>query len=436
MQKEVVIQNIHAREVLDSRANPTVEVEVTVSDAGFHIVTGSAIVPSGASTGKYEATELRDGEKRFGGKGVRHAVQNVEDGMARLLTGLKVRHQVEIDRLMLKMDGTEQKEKMGANAMLGVSLATARAIAKVLHLPLYQYVGGINAVRMPVPMMNILNGGAHAANSIDFQEFMIVPVGAACFQEALQMGAEVYHALEKVLKKKGKSTGVGDEGGFAPDFAGVEDVLDTMVEAVKKAGYECGREIGFALDVAASVWKVSDGRTGIYHQPKSGREYASEELIDMYKNMVEKYPILSIEDPLDEEDWDGWVRLTKELGSRVQLVGDDLFVTNPKRLEKGITLGAGNAILIKPNQIGTLTETMETIRLAGQHGYAAILSHRSGETEDTTIAELAVALNVGQIKTGAPCRGERTAKYNQLLRIEEELGEAAEYPGKKAFRNQ
>ena len=356
--------------------------------------------------------------------------------MARLLTGLKVRHQVEIDRLMLKMDGTEQKEKMGANAMLGVSLATARAIAKVLHLPLYQYVGGINAVRMPVPMMNILNGGAHASNSIDFQEFMIVPVGAACFQEALQMGAEVYHALEKVLKEKGKSTGVGDEGGFAPDFDGVEDVLDTMVEAVKKAGYECGREIGFALDVAASEWKVSDGRTGIYHQPKSGREYASEELIDMYKNMVEKYPILSIEDPLDEEDWDGWVRLTKELGSRVQLVGDDLFVTNPKRLEKGITLGAGNAILIKPNQIGTLTETMETIRLAGQHGYAAILSHRSGETEDTTIAELAVALNVGQIKTGAPCRGERTAKYNQLLRIEEELGEAAEYPGKKAFRNQ
>lgn len=436
MQKEVVIQNIHAREVLDSRANPTVEVEVTVSDAGFHIVTGSAIVPSGASTGKYEATELRDGEKRFGGKGVRHAVQNVEDAMARLLTGLKIRHQVEIDRLMLKMDGTEQKEKMGANAMLGVSLATARAIAKVLHLPLYQYVGGINAVRMPVPMMNILNGGAHASNSIDFQEFMIVPVGAACFQEALQMGAEVYHALEKVLKEKGKSTGVGDEGGFAPDFAGVEDVLDTMVEAVKKAGYECGREIGFALDVAASEWKVSDGRTGIYHQPKSGREYASEELIDMYKNMVEKYPILSIEDPLDEEDWDGWVRLTKELGSRVQLVGDDLFVTNPKRLEKGITLGAGNAILIKPNQIGTLTETMETIRLAGQHGYAAILSHRSGETEDTTIAELAVALNVGQIKTGAPCRGERTAKYNQLLRIEEELGEAAEYPGKKAFRNQ
>ncbi len=436
MQKEFVIQNIHAREVLDSRANPTVEVEVTVSGCGESSVTGCAIVPSGASTGMYEAAELRDGDARFGGKGVQTAVRHVNEDLASVLIGKSVRNQAEIDRLLIQADGTERKEKMGANAILGVSLAAAKAAAKALHLPLYQYVGGINAVRMPVPMMNILNGGAHAANSIDFQEFMIVPVGAASFREALRMGAEVYHALAKVLKEHGKATAVGDEGGFAPDFDSVEEVFDTMVEAVKRAGYECGKDIGFALDIASSEWKAPDGRTGVYHLPKSGREYASDELIDMYENLAKKYPILSIEDPLDEEDWDGWRKITEQLGHQIQLVGDDLFVTNSSRLLKGIERGCGNSILIKVNQIGTLTETLDAIRVAHRAGYTAILSHRSGETEDTTIADLAVALNVGQIKTGAPSRGERTAKYNQLLRIEEKLGAAAEYPGKTAFRKQ
>ena len=435
------IEKVLGREVLDSRGNPTVEAEVYLYDG----TVGRGIAPSGASTGEFEAHELRDkDEKRYLGKGVQNAVDNINTVISTRLEGMDASDIYAVDKAMIEADGTDDKSKLGANAILAVSIAASDAAAKSLDIPLYRFIGGVAAATMPVPMMNIINGGAHSKNSIDFQEFMIMPVGACCFKEALRMGAEVYHSLARVLNMKGLSTAVGDEGGFAPDFDRVEDVLDTMTEAVKQAGYEPGRDICFALDVAASEWKPlrKEGMmtaeheiTGqvSYHMPKSGRDYSSEELIDMYKKLIEKYPIVSIEDPLDEEDWNGWKKITAELGERVQLVGDDLFVTNTKRLSKGIENGCGNSILIKVNQIGSVSEALDAIKLAHRAGYTAIASHRSGETEDTTIADLAVAMNCGQIKTGAPCRSERTAKYNQLLRIEEALGEAAYYPGLGAF---
>jgi len=422
------IEKVIGREILDSRGNPTVEAEVTVT-GGF---VGRGMAPSGASTGEFEALELRDGDKtRYLGKGTTGAVHNINTSIAEVLVGMDASDIYAVDAAMIQADGTKDKSKLGANAILAVSIAVARAAATALQLPLYRFLGGVQGTQMPVPLMNILNGGAHSKNSIDFQEFMIVPVGACCFREALRMGAEVYHALAKVLNQKRLSTAVGDEGGFAPDFDSVEEVLDTMVDAVKEAGYECGKEVCFALDVAASEWKAE----GSYHMPKSGRNYSSDELIDLYENLISKYPILSIEDPLDEEDWEGWEKITRKLGGRVQLVGDDLFVTNTERLTKGIEMQCANSILIKPNQIGSLSETLEAVKMAHKAGYTAIASHRSGETEDTTIADLAVALNCGQIKTGAPCRSERVAKYNQLLRIEEELSGAAVYAGKKAFKN-
>ena len=435
------IEKVLGREVLDSRGNPTVEAEVYLYDG----TVGRGIAPSGASTGEFEAHELRDkDEKRYLGKGVQNAVDNINTVISTRLEGMDASDIYAVDKAMIEADGTDDKSKLGANAILAVSIAASDAAAKSLDIPLYRFIGGVAAATMPVPMMNIINGGAHSKNSIDFQEFMIMPVGACCFKEALRMGAEVYHSLARVLNMKGLSTAVGDEGGFAPDFDRVEDVLDTMTEAVKQAGYEPGRDICFALDVAASEWKPlrKEGMmtaeheiTGqvSYHMPKNGRDYSSEELIDMYKKLIEKYPIVSIEDPLDEEDWNGWKKITAELGERVQLVGDDLFVTNTKRLSKGIENGCGNSILIKVNQIGSVSEALDAIKLAHRAGYTAIASHRSGETEDTTIADLAVAMNCGQIKTGAPCRSERTAKYNQLLRIEEALGEAAYYPGLGAF---
>lgn len=430
MNQDVRIEAVHGREILDSRGNPTVEVEVVLEDG----TTGRASVPSGASTGAFEAVELRDKDsERYQGNGVKKAVEHVNKEIASAIRGKNIFNQIEIDKAMIEADGTENKGNFGANAILGTSLAVAKAAANFLYLPLYQYIGGCNAKSLPVPMMNIINGGAHAKNSIDFQEFMILPVGACCFREALRMGTEVYHSLKKELANKGLSTAVGDEGGFAPDVDSLETVLDLLVDSVKNAGYECGRDICFALDVAASEWKSEKGK-GQYHLPKSGKDFSTDELIDMYKNMIKKYPIVSIEDPLDEEDWDGWKRITAEIGEKVQLVGDDLFVTNTKRLSKGIEEGCGNSILIKLNQIGSLSETLEAIEMAHKAGYTAIVSHRSGETEDTTIADLAVALNTCQIKTGAPCRSERVAKYNQLLRIEEELGEVAVYPGMKAFR--
>ena len=435
------IEKVLGREVIDSRGNPTVEAEVYLYDG----TVGRGIAPSGASTGEFEAHELRDkDEKRYLGKGVQNAVDNINTVISTRLEGMDASDIYAVDKAMIEEDGTDDKSKLGANAILAVSIAASDAAAKSLDIPLYRFIGGVAAATMPVPMMNIINGGAHSKNSIDFQEFMIMPVGACCFKEALRMGAEVYHSLARVLNMKGLSTAVGDEGGFAPDFDRVEDVLDTMTEAVKQAGYEPGRDICFALDVAASEWKPlrKEGMmtaeheiTGqvSYHMPKNGRDYSSEELIDMYKKLIEKYPIVSIEDPLDEEDWNGWKKITAELGERVQLVGDDLFVTNTKRLSKGIENGCGNSILIKVNQIGSVSEALDAIKLAHRVGYTAIASHRSGETEDTTIADLAVAMNCGQIKTGAPCRSERTAKYNQLLRIEEALGEAASYPGLGAF---
>ncbi len=424
------IEKVVGREILDSRGNPTVEAEVTLADGSV----GRGAAPSGASTGEFEALELRDGIKsRYLGKGVKKAVENVNTVIAEAVRGLEVSDLRGVDQAMLRADGTKDKSRLGANAILAVSIAAAKAAALSLDIPLYRFLGGAAGNCLPVPMMNILNGGAHAKNSLDFQEFMILPVSADCFKEALRMGAEVYHSLKKVLEEKGLSTAVGDEGGFAPDAGGVEEVLDLLVEAVKRAGYECGKDICFALDVAASEWKSEKGK-GNYHLPKAGSDYCSDELIDMYQNMAEKYPILSIEDPLDEEDWDGWKKITAKLGGKVQLVGDDLFVTNTSRLEKGIREKCGNSILIKLNQIGTVSETLDAIRMAHEAGYTAIASHRSGETEDATIADLAVALNTCQIKTGAPCRSERTAKYNQLLRIEEELGGSAVYPGRKAFR--
>ena len=435
------IVKVTGREVLDSRGNPTVEAEVVLEDGAI----GRGISPSGASTGEFEALELRDNDRsRYLGKGVQKAVDNINEKIAQSIIGMNADNIYEIDSVMKKIDGTDDKSVLGANAVLAVSIATVRAMADSLGIPVFRLLGGTSANVLPVPMLNILNGGAHSKNSIDFQEFMIMPVGACCFKEALRMGTEVYHSLKKVLQNKGLSTAVGDEGGFAPDIDSVEEVLDILTEAVKSAGYECGSDICFALDVAASEWKPKD-ESGMmaaehkitgqcrYHMPKSGKDYTSDELIDMYKNMVMKYPIISIEDPLDEEDWEGWKKITAELGDKVQLVGDDLFVTNTQRLSKGIENKCANSILIKLNQIGSVSETLEAIKMAHKAGYTAIASHRSGETEDTTIADLAVALNTCQIKTGAPCRSERVAKYNQLLRIEEELGESAVYPGIMAF---
>lgn len=422
MDKEMLIRDIFAREILDSRGNPTIEAEVL---AGENIV-GRAAVPSGASTGKYEAVEFRDQEERYGGKGVERAVENVNSCLAKAVIGMNVFDQKEIDRALCKADGTENKSNLGANAILGVSMAAARAAAKGLNIPLYRYLGGVQAKKMPVPMMNILNGGVHADNPLDIQEFMIVPVRETSFRERLRICAEIYHMLRAVLKGKGLQTGVGDEGGFAPELADTKEALRTIRDAAERAGYRMGRDIMIALDVAASELYIEEKGGYIFAgEGKKGEPVVrtTEEMISYYEELVEEFPIFSIEDPLDEEDWDGWKKLTKKIGNRVQLVGDDLFVTNAQRLRKGIELGAANAILIKVNQIGTLSETFETIKTAQEAGYNVIVSHRSGETEDTIIADIAVAFNTGQIKTGAPCRSERVAKYNRLLRIEEQIGE-------------
>ena len=422
MDKEMLIRDIFAREILDSRGNPTIEAEVL---AGENIV-GRAAVPSGASTGKYEAVELRDQEERYGGKGVERAVENVNSCLAKAAIGMNVFDQKEIDRALCKADGTENKSNLGANAILGVSMAAARAAAKGLNIPLYRYLGGVQAKKMPVPMMNILNGGVHADNPLDIQEFMIVPVRETSFRERLRICAEIYHMLRAVLKGKGLQTGVGDEGGFAPELADTKEALRTIRDAAERAGYRMGRDIMIALDVAASELYIEEKGGYIFAgEGKKGEPVVrtTEEMISYYEELVEEFPIFSIEDPLDEGDWDGWKKLTKKIGNRVQLVGDDLFVTNAQRLRKGIELGAANAILIKVNQIGTLSETFETIKTAQEAGYNVIVSHRSGETEDTIIADIAVAFNTGQIKTGAPCRSERVAKYNRLLRIEEQIGE-------------
>ena len=426
------ISKVLAREVIDSRGNPTVEVEIETVSGAF----GRAIVPSGASTGEREALELRDGDmKRFGGKGVLKAVKNVNDIIAPVLIGIPVYEQVTIDKLMLKLDGTETKSKLGANAMLGVSLACARAAADYFGMPLYRYLGGPNAKILPVPMMNVLNGGKHADSSVDFQEFMIMPVGAKSIRQAIQMGSETFNALRGILKKRGDVTSVGDEGGFAPNgLKSNEEPLELLVEAIKAAGYKPGEEIGIAMDPASSEFYDED--KGLYVLKRSGEgEKTTDEMIDMYARFVEKYPILSLEDGLAENDWDGWVKLEKRLGNKIQIVGDDLFVTNPKYIEKGLKLDAANSVLIKLNQIGTLTETLDAVRIATQHNWTCVVSHRSGETEDTTIADLVVALSAGQIKTGSISRTDRVAKYNQLMRIEDELGDVAIYPGKSCFYN-
>ncbi len=423
------IMQVIGREIIDSRGNPTVEAEVELSDGSV----GRAAAPSGASTGEFEALELRDGDKsKFGGKGVSQAVANINEKIAPALLGHDASDGYGIDAVMLELDGTEDKSNLGANAILAVSLAAAHAAAKSQDISLYRYLGGLNANTLPVPMMNILNGGAHATNSVDTQEFMIMPAGAPSFKEALRWCTEVFHALQSLLKKEGNTTAVGDEGGFAPDLKSDEDAIEHILQAVRDAGYEPGRDFVLAMDAASSEWKSEKGK-GFYKQPKSGKEFTSAELIAHWKSLIEKYPIYSIEDGLDEEDWEGWKLMTEELGDKVQLVGDDLFVTNTKRLKKGIDMGCGNSILIKLNQIGTLSETLEAIKMAHKAGYTAVVSHRSGETEDTTIADLAVALNSRQIKTGAPSRSERVAKYNQLLRIEDELDTSAVYPGKGAF---
>ena len=426
------IEKVYARQIIDSRGNPTVEAEVTLSDGT--VARGAA--PSGASTGEFEALELRDGDKaRYGGKGVMKAVENVNNIIAPALAGADAADIYAVDKIMLDLDGTKDKSKLGANAILAVSIAASRAAAGSLGLPLYKFLGGVQGTKLPVPMMNILNGGAHATNTVDTQEFMIMPVGAPTFSEALRWCTEVFHALAKILKDRGLATSVGDEGGFAPNLSSDEETIETILEAVKLAGYEPKKDFMIAMDAASSEWKSEKGK-GFYHQPKSGRDFTTDELIDHWEALVDKYPIISIEDALDEEDWEGWKRLTDRLGKKVQLVGDDLFVTNTERLEKGIAGGCANSILIKLNQIGTVSETLEAIKMAHKAGYNAISSHRSGETEDTTIADLAVALNTCQIKTGAPSRSERVAKYNQLLRIEEELGSAAQYPGMNAFNVQ
>ncbi|APM40648.1 phosphopyruvate hydratase [Clostridium kluyveri] len=428
MRNYVEIVDVTARQILDSRANPTVEVEVILEDG----TEGRAAVPSGASTGAFEAVELRDGDKeKYMGKGVLKAVENINNYIAEELIGMNAFDQVLIDKTMLELDGTHNKGKLGANATLGVSLACARAAAKYLGLSLYQYIGGVNAKVLPVPMMNIVNGGKHADNNVDLQEFMIMPVGAPSFTEALRMSSEVYHTLKSLLKSKGQDTGVGDEGGFAPNLNSNEEAIQIIVEAVEKAGYVPGKDIFIALD-PASTEIYEDGK---YNLKSEGKVLSSEEMVDYYVTLVNKYPIISIEDAMAEEDWEGWSILTEKLADKVQLVGDDLFVTNTERLKKGIDKKVANSILIKLNQIGTLTETLNAIEMAERAGYTAVVSHRSGETEDTTIADLVVAVNAGQIKTGAPARSERVAKYNQLLRIEEELGETAEYRGLNTFYN-
>ena len=422
------ITKVVGREILDSRGNPTVEAEVTLADGT--VARGTA--PSGASTGEFEALELRDGDKsRYLGKGVLKAVKNINTIIQDTVKGLDASDIYAVDKAMITADGTKDKSKLGANAILAVSIATSRAAATSLGVPLYKFLGGISGNRLPVPMMNILNGGAHAANTVDVQEFMIMPVGATSFREALRWCAEVFHALASLLKSKGLATSVGDEGGFAPNLASDEEAIQYILQAVENAGYEPKKDFMIAMDAASSEWKGE--KKGEYVLPKSGQKFTSRELIDHWKNLIEKYPIVSIEDALDEEDWEGWQVLTKELGDKVQLVGDDLFVTNTERLSKGIEMGCGNSILIKLNQIGSVSETLEAIKMAHKAGYTAISSHRSGETADTTIADLAVALNTCQIKTGAPSRSERVAKYNQLLRIEEEIGDSAVYPQMKAF---
>ena len=427
----LMIVKVTGREILDSRGNPTVEAEVTLADGT--VARGAA--PSGASTGEFEALELRDGDKkRYSGKGVTKAVENINTKIAETITGMEASDIYAVDKAMIELDGTKDKSKLGANAILAVSIACARAASMSMSMPLYRFLGGISGNRLPVPMMNILNGGAHASNNIDVQEFMILPVGAGSFKEALRWCTEVFHTLAGLLKSQGLATSVGDEGGFAPNLANDEEAIDYILKAICMAGYEPGKDFMIALDAAASEWKGE--RKGEYVLPKAGTKYASEQLIAHWMHLVEKYPIISIEDPLDEEDWAGWKMLTSMLGKKVQLVGDDLFVTNTERLKKGIEHKCGNSILIKLNQIGTVSETLEAIKMAQAAGYTAISSHRSGETEDTTIADLAVALTMGQIKTGAPSRSERVAKYNRLLRIEEELGESALYSGWEAFPNE
>ena len=422
------IVDVVARQILDSRCFPTVEVEVYLEDG----TVGRAAVPSGASTGMYEAVELRDGDKdNYLGKGVLKAVQNVNDTIAEELIGCNVYDQPYIDKMLIELDGTPNKAKLGANAILGVSLAVANAAAKSLDLPLYQYVGGVNAKVLPVPMMNIINGGSHADNSVDLQEFMVMPVGAKTFSDALKMCAEVYHTLKKTLHDKGYSTAIGDEGGFAPDLKSNEEAIEVIIEAITKAGYKAGEDMFIAIDAASSEY-YKDGKYVLEHE---GKTLTAAEMVDFLEDWVNKYPIISIEDGMAEEDWEGWKLITERLGKKVQLVGDDLFVTNTERLERGIDMGVGNSILIKLNQIGTLTETLNAIEMANRAGYTAVISHRSGETEDTTIADLVVAVNAGQIKTGAPARSERVAKYYQLIRIEEELDDVAEYRGRKAFFN-
>lgn len=426
-----IITNVQAREILDSRGNPTVEVEVLTMSGAF----GRAMVPSGASTGEYEAVELRDGDKdRYLGKGVLQAVENVNEIIAEELEeNYSVLDQATIDKVLIELDGTPNKAKLGANAILGVSMAVAHAAADYLDMPLYQYLGGVNAKQLPVPMMNILNGGEHADNNVDIQEFMVMPVGAESFREALQMGSEIFHSLRNVLQAKGLNTAVGDEGGFAPNLASSEEALETIINAIEKAGYKPGEEVLLALDVAAS--ELYSKEKGLYVLPGEGVERTSAEMVDFYEELCNKYPIVSIEDGFDEDDWDGFKLLTERIGDRVQLVGDDLFVTNTEKLARGIAEGNSNSILIKVNQIGTLTETFDAIEMAKRAGYTAVISHRSGETEDTTIADIAVATNAGQIKTGAPSRSDRVAKYNQLLRIEDQLDDTAEYYGVKTFYN-
>ena len=425
-----IITDVYAREILDSRANPTIEVEVCTESGGF----GRAGVPSGASTGAFEAVELRDGDKnRYLGKGVLTAVDNVNNIIAPELIGRDSLNQLEIDKLLIELDGTPNKGKLGANATLGVSMACARAAADTLGLPLYQYLGGVNGKVLPVPMMNILNGGQHADNNVDIQEFMIMPVGAESFKEALRMGAEIFHNLKSVLKARGLNTAVGDEGGFAPNLSSNEEALVTIVEAIKKAGYVPGKDVMLALDVAAT--DLFDAETKKYTLEGEGRVFTQEEMVEYYADLVDKYPIISIEDGMNEEDWEGWKMLTEKLGDKIQLVGDDLFVTNTVRLKKGIELKVANSILIKLNQIGTITETLDAIEMAKRAGYTAVVSHRSGETDDSTIADLVIAVNAGQIKTGAPSRMDRVAKYNQLLRLEDILGDTAQYKGLDVFYN-
>ena len=423
------IETVIGRQIIDSRGNPTVEAEVTLADG----TVGRGAAPSGASTGVFEALELRDGDKaKFGGKGVTKAVANVNELIAPALIGMDASDIYAVDQGMLKLDGTKDKSNLGANAILAVSLATANAAAKALEIPLYRFIGGVSATTLPVPMLNLENAGAHSSAPVDIQEFLVMPVGAENFSEALRWGTEVFHSLQKLIKDEGMSTAVGDEGGFAPEFKSQEDALDHLVKAIQNAGFEPGKDFVIAIDAASSEWK-SDKGIGFYHQPKSGKDFTSDELIEYWEQLIAKYPIYSIEDGLDEEDWEGWKKMTERIGHKVQLVGDDLFVTNTERLKKGIEMGVANSILIKLNQIGSVSETLETIKMAQKAGYTAIVSHRSGETEDVTIADLAVALNAGQIKTGAPSRSERVAKYNQLLRIEENLGDSASYLGKKAF---